>query len=177
MLRFKWSLQFLVLLAACAQSSGIQVPPPSVPPTRSLMSPAPPLTGPGPATTPYTATAQGVWPTTPNPARPTPARPSFRVTPNDRIPLRLARSPDEIAALARQDLAGRLGIPPAAIQVISVESAEWDDETLDVPRPPGHSPDRAYPGPTPGYRIVLAARGVQYEYRSGRTWLIFCGPA
>ena len=177
MLRFKGYLQFLVLLAACAQSSGIQVTPSSVPPARFPGTLTPPLTRGDPATTPYTSTAQGVWPMTPNPARPTPARPTFRVTPNDRIPLGRARSLDEIAALACQDLAGRLRIPLEAVQVVNVESAAWDGETLDVPRPPGHSPDRAYPGPTPGYRIVLAAKGVHYEYRSGRAWLIFCGPA
>ena len=95
--------------------------------------------------------------------------------PGEQIPLRRARSKEEIVALAREHLAQRLDVPLDAVEVVSVEEEWWDDETLGGPRPPGNYPDRAYPGPIPGYRIILAAEGVQYEYRSGRVWLIFCG--
>jgi hypothetical protein len=79
-------------------------------------------------------------------------------------------------ALARENLAGHLGVSVEQVQVVSVEDADWEDNRLGCPSPPGHTPDRAYPGPTPGYRIVLAAGGRQYEYRSGRAGLVFCGP-
>ncbi len=95
--------------------------------------------------------------------------------PGERIPLRRARSQEEIVALARQHLADRLGVVLEAVGVVSVEEATWDDETMGCPQPPGKTPDRAYPGPIPGYRIVLAAEGVQYEYHSGGVWLLFCG--
>lgn len=95
--------------------------------------------------------------------------------PRERVPLRRARSQEEIVTLARQHLAERLDVPLEAVEVVTVEEEWWDDDTLGCPRPPGNYPDRAYPGPIPGYRIVLAVEGVQYEYRSGRRWLLFCG--
>jgi len=95
--------------------------------------------------------------------------------PGERVPLRRTCSQEEIVALARQHLAGRLGVPIERVEVVSVEETEWEDDTLGCPRPPGNYPDRAYPGPIPGYRIILAAQGVQYEYHSGRMWLVFCG--
>ena len=91
------------------------------------------------------------------------------------IPLRRARCTEEIVALARQDLAKRLGVPLEAVEVVKVEKAWWEGDTLGCPRPRGKYPDRAYPGPIPGYRILLAVKGVQYEYRSGALWLAFCG--
>lgn len=93
----------------------------------------------------------------------------------ERVPLRRARSQEEIVALARRHLAERLGISVEEIKVVSVDEERWENETLDCPRPPGHTPDRAYPGPISGYRIVLAFEAAQYEYHSGRLWLIFCG--
>lgn len=96
--------------------------------------------------------------------------------PGERIPLRRARTQEEILSLAREHLAEKLGAPLEAVAVVSVEEALWDDDTLGCPRPPGKYPDRAYPGPIPGYRILLAVEGVQYEYHSDRLWLIFCDP-
>ncbi|MFW6135919.1 MAG: hypothetical protein ACOC7N_03765 [Chloroflexota bacterium] len=95
--------------------------------------------------------------------------------PGERVPLARAITQEAIVAAARQHLAERLGVPLEEVEVVSVEEAMWEDETLGCPRPPGNYPDRAYPGPSPGYRIVLAAGGVDYEYHSGRLWLIFCG--
>ena len=92
----------------------------------------------------------------------------------ERIPLRRVRRIEEIVALARQDLAKRLGVSLEAVEVVKVEKVWWEDDTLGCPRPPGNYPDRAYPGPIPGYRILLAVEGVQYEYRSGTLWLAFC---
>lgn len=95
--------------------------------------------------------------------------------PGERIPLNRARSKEEVIALARAHLADRLGVPLEVVKVVSVEEEGWEDDALGCPQPPGNLPDRAYPGPIPGYRIVLTAEGVQYEYHSGRVWLIFCG--
>ncbi len=92
----------------------------------------------------------------------------------ERVSLRRARAQEEVVAVARQHLAERLDVPLETIQVMRVEETGWGDEALGCPRPPGNYPDRAYPGPTTGYRIVLAVEGVQYEYHSGMAWLIFC---
>ena len=95
--------------------------------------------------------------------------------PGEHIPLRRAESQEEILALARQHLAEQLGVPPEAVQVVSIDEAQWDDSTMGCPQSPGNYPDRAYPGPIPGYRVVLAVEGAQYEYHSGRLWLSSCG--
>ncbi len=95
--------------------------------------------------------------------------------PGERVSLARAITQEAIVAAARQHLAERLGVPLEAVEVVSVEEALWEDDTLGCPRPPGNYPDRAYPGPMPGYRIVLAVEGVRYEYHSGGLWLIFCG--
>lgn len=95
----------------------------------------------------------------------------------ERIPLGRARSQEEIVALARQDLAGRLGVAVETVVVVSVERQEWEDECMACPGPPCKCPARACRGPLPGYRILLAVAGVQYEYRSVRLWLVFWGVA
>jgi len=92
----------------------------------------------------------------------------------ERIPLRRARSKEEILTLARQHLAERLEVPLETVGIVDVKEEWWDNGTLGCPRPPGKYPDRAYLAPISGYRIILGVEGLQYEYRSGGLWLIFC---
>lgn len=62
--------------------------------------------------------------------------------------------------LARQDLAGRLGISIDEIEVLSAESVGWPDSSLGCPQP-----GMAYLQVlTDGYRIILEAGGTQYAY-------------
>lgn len=63
---------------------------------------------------------------------------------------------------AKQDLAERLSIPPEQITVVSVEEVAWPDGCLGIRRP-GLMCTQAI---VPGYRIILEANGVQYEYRT-----------
>jgi hypothetical protein len=98
----------------------------------------------------------------------------------ERIPLGEARSRQEIVDKARRDLAARLDLPLAAIQVVRVTET-WPAEPPGPPGPPRMVPDRAYPdepypGGLPTYHIVLSAEGVQYHYEACGTWLIFLDP-
>jgi hypothetical protein len=67
-------------------------------------------------------------------------------------------------AAARAELAGRLGIPASSLAVVSVTSATWPNGALGCPKP-GIMYSQIV---TPGYRIILAAGGQNYEYHSGR---------
>lgn len=64
----------------------------------------------------------------------------------------------------RQDLAARLSIDPDIITVVRVEAVEWANSAFECP-----APDQAFaPVLTPGYQIILEARGEQYDYRTDR---------
>jgi len=81
-------------------------------------------------------------------------------------PLAAVEPPPEVKAvvgLAIEDLAGRLGLAPEAIQLVSVEPVEWSDASLGCPQP-GMMYAQVI---TPGYRVVLEAEGQEYEYHSG----------
>ncbi len=61
------------------------------------------------------------------------------------------------------DLAGRLGVAPAEIEVVSVEAVVWPDGSLGCPQP-----GMLYPQVLQeGMRIRLSAAGVLYQYHSG----------
>lgn len=76
--------------------------------------------------------------------------------------------------LAVEDLAGRLGLAPEAIQLASVEAVEWSDTSLGCPQP-GMMYAQVI---TPGFRVVLEAGGKRYEYHTdeGR-FAVLCQPA
>lgn len=62
--------------------------------------------------------------------------------------------------LAIADLAARLDIDPAAIEVLIDEEVTWNDGSLGCP-----APDMAYTQAlVDGYRIVLLADGERYRY-------------
>jgi hypothetical protein len=70
--------------------------------------------------------------------------------------------PGEKIAAAVADLAQRIGVDAAAITVVSAEAVEWSDGSLGCPQP-----GMAYLQViTPGYRLVLAANGQQYNYHA-----------
>jgi hypothetical protein len=63
---------------------------------------------------------------------------------------------------ARDDLASRLNVDSGEISVIGAEAVDWSDASLGCPEP-----GKVYAQViTPGYRIVLEARGQRYEYHS-----------
>lgn len=61
------------------------------------------------------------------------------------------------------DLATRLGIEPAAVEVVSVEEVTWRDGSLGCAQP-GMAYTQAL---VPGSRIVLRADGAEHEYHQG----------
>ena len=71
---------------------------------------------------------------------------------------------EALVTLAQQDLARRLGLAPEVMRVASVEAAEWPDASLGCPQP-GEMYAQVV---TPGFRIVLEARGERYEYHTDR---------
>ena len=79
-------------------------------------------------------------------------------------------SPTDIAIA---DLADRLDVDPAEIEVVSVEEVTWPDGGLGCPEP-GMSYAQALVN---GSRIVLAVDGTEYEYHSGpRRDPFYCPP-
>ncbi len=70
---------------------------------------------------------------------------------------------DSLVAGMVADLAGRLGVAPTEISVISAEEVVWGDASLGCPQP-GMEYAQV---PTDGMRVILLARGATYDYRSG----------
>jgi hypothetical protein len=69
---------------------------------------------------------------------------------------------EDAVRLAMEDLARRLGLTREAIQLVSAEAVEWSDASLGCPQP-GMMYAQVI---TPGFRVLLAARGQGYEYHT-----------
>ncbi|MBU0491126.1 MAG: hypothetical protein KKA73_20655 [Chloroflexi bacterium] len=110
----------------------------------------------------------GCQPGLPNPTPiPTPAP-----TPGDKPSAVVPAEAQDAVALARADLARHLGlVTETAIAVTSVEAMDWPSTALGCPQP-GVVYAQII---TPGYQIVLAARGDQFTYHtdSGAT-VVLC---
>jgi hypothetical protein len=80
---------------------------------------------------------------------------------------------EEVVRLAREDLAGRLGVALNSVKVVSVEAAEWSDTSLGCPEP-GMMYAQVI---TPGYRVILGADGQTYEYHTDTgSRVVLCRP-
>ena len=93
-------------------------------------------------------------------------------TPMDQsLPTQTASGKDRIIEIATADLAQRLSISPNQITLVEATDVEWSDSSLGCPQP-----DMAYLQViTPGYRILLEANGIQYEYHSNRdAYVVYC---
>ena len=75
-------------------------------------------------------------------------------------PLATPAAANPTVDLARTDLAARLKIAVAQIQVVSFEQVEWPDASMGCAKP-GVMYIQVI---TPGYKIVLSADGKTYEY-------------
>ena len=124
-------------------------------------------------------TGGGATPAGPVASTAAPAAPSTDVTPApditqkpgvSRVPV-LPGSPDpgdgegvppDVVQAAVDDAATRAGVDPSAVTVVSAESVTWPDGALGCPKP-GSMYTQAL---TPGYRVVVEAGGVRYDYRS-----------
>jgi hypothetical protein len=77
----------------------------------------------------------------------------------------------ELAEEAREDLANRLNISIDQIDFLKVVPAKWPYDNVGCPLPNGESIDTS----TPGYQVLLKARGQQYMYHTnGKNWIDLC---
>jgi hypothetical protein len=74
----------------------------------------------------------------------------------------------DIVRLAREDLAGRLGLAAGDIRLVSVEAVEWSDTSLGCPQP-GMMYAQVI---TPGFRVMFQAQGRTYEYHTDTGQLV-----
>jgi len=73
-----------------------------------------------------------------------------------------------MAAKAVADLAQRLSIGQGEIKVVDVKEVTWPDTSLGSPEP-GMFYAQVL---TPGYKIILQAKGQEYEYHTDRTRIV-----
>jgi hypothetical protein len=71
---------------------------------------------------------------------------------------------EAMATKAINDLACRLGITENDVEVVSVEEVTWPDTSLGCPEPGMFYAQML----TPGFRIILRAKGKQYEYHTDK---------
>jgi hypothetical protein len=72
---------------------------------------------------------------------------------------------------AKEDLAQRLSISPAQINLVELTEVEWSDSGLGCPQP-GMDYLQVI---TPGYLILLEVNAQNYEYHSNRdTYFVYC---
>ena len=79
----------------------------------------------------------------------------------------------EVAALAdkaRQDLSARAGVSAGDIAVESIQAVEWRDGSLGCPQPGMNYVMMI----TPGYLIMLEAKGQAYEYHASLNDVVWC---
>lgn len=158
--------------AACAQGaqppsatpplSSTEPPPAAQTPTAVTLAPAPqPQRTPLAGATPWSVATRPPLPVPalpetlalPNPTELTPMDPQSFAVPAD----------DPLVQKAVTDLAGRLGITPEDVTVLSVEAVTWPDSSLGCPQP-----GMVYlQVMIDGLRIRLSAGGALYEYHSG----------
>lgn len=81
---------------------------------------------------------------------------------------------DTLVRAAKNDLARRTGAGIDEISLVSTVPEEWPDASLGCPRP-GEMYAQVI---TPGYGIVLAVRGVEFEYHTDSCIRVvsFAGP-
>ena len=82
-------------------------------------------------------------------------------SPADPTPVPGAESPDAVAAVA--DLATRLGVEPAAVEVVAVQEVTWSDGSRGCAKK-GMNYTQSL---IDGSRITLRVDGTTYEYHSG----------
>lgn len=101
-----------------------------------------------------------------------PADPAFQ-SPVQQDQAPEATSPERVlASAAIEDLAGRLGVAPEAIEVVEINEIDWPDASLGCP-----APDMGYAQViTPGIQVILESGGQTYAYHgSSPNDLFLCG--
>ncbi len=76
----------------------------------------------------------------------------------------------KVAGIARKDLAGRLGVEPREVQLLSMKPITWPDRSLGCPSPDGSRE----PVPTKGFVLTLKARDKEYTYHADTERAVAC---
>jgi hypothetical protein len=96
------------------------------------------------------------------PAEPTGEAPAPTEAPTTPQPTPAVEERSEAQAAAIAQLAEALGLSADQITVVSTKAVEWPDSCLGI----AYANARCAQVITPGYRLVLAADGKDYEYRT-----------
>ena len=137
---------FVLLLAACAPAPASPVP------TLALIPVETPL--PAPTRPPATPTA----PIATLPA----AQDVIAVTPVVEVPIPLGA--ERVVERAINDLAQFLNVDRAGVRLSALETATWGDLAVSC----GQDPRAQVQAGVEGYRVLLLANGVTYEYHTDR---------
>jgi hypothetical protein len=87
--------------------------------------------------------------------------------------MRQKSSPEQAVITAQQDLASRLGIAIDDVAITRVTEEMFPAGDLGCPCP--GCPESPMTGLVSGQRIILHARGSEYEYRARGMAVLFCG--
>jgi hypothetical protein len=80
-------------------------------------------------------------------------------------------NPGDLLSAMGRDLAGRLGVKVAELQVLAIDQVVWDDGSLGCPQP-GKSYLTAQ---VPGVRVLFQNSGKTYQYHaSDRAHFVYC---
>ena len=72
--------------------------------------------------------------------------------------------------LVKEDLAQRLSIAVEEIRTVSIKAIDWPDTSLGCPKPNMYYAEVI----TPGFEIILEAKGQEYAYHTGRGSYVQC---
>ena len=158
-------LLFLLLAACIPPSTGsspmIVTPTPT---TRPLIS--------DPTTTLHPTVTANRSETSERTTQPTPVLPDALGLPTAGTPV-AGDVPAELIEALLTDLAKRLGISVDQITVIHSHAVEWSDGSLGCPQP-GNVYIQVL---TPGFRVVLAAQDLLYDYHTDtKAQFLLCNP-
>ncbi|GAC1548679.1 MAG: hypothetical protein NVS2B7_24630 [Herpetosiphon sp.] len=176
MTRLSWSSLVLgVLLAACGGTRDTNV---SMPPvaTTTVLSQVPVISGTDTASRPDPARAsQAPFESAAVTTAAVTSGPIFlRATPpGEGVPNSTKAPSDATAQLltdqAINDAARRFGIERSTVRRVSITQVTWPDQHLACSGAPLDGGT-----PTPGYRIVLEAKGQQVEYHASTSRVVLC---
>jgi len=83
------------------------------------------------------------------------------------------RAADKVQRLARQDLAGRLGVAPEAVSVDFVKPRTWPDAGLGC----AGGEAAAEPQEVPGFEVRLSHGQSRFTYHTDHERVVLCEPA
>ena len=146
-------------LALAAVGCGVRDSVEDIPSAPSVEVQAMPEATDEPLPTPTNEIVEPISPISPIPPIKEPAMPSMDQS------VEPIKGSEEALAAAIANLSQQTGVPADEITLVSMEATKWSDTSLGCPQE-GYMYAQVI---TPGYLIVLAAQGQQYEYHTDQT--------